>query len=154
SRIDAGLQPDFQMLDVAQLVKRSIDRADAARTERAFQLRFTEPEHRLLLRGDHIGITQLVDNLLENAIKFSPLGGVVSVRVSEWSAVSNDADVDAPHATVVRHTGVSDSTILLVIADKGPGIPDEDKERVFTRFYQESLTPHRQRRAAWRCRQH
>jgi two-component system, OmpR family, sensor histidine kinase VicK len=134
SRIEAGLQPDFQMLDVAQLVRRSIDRADAARTERAFQLRFTEPEHRLLLRGDAIAITQLVDNLLENAIKFSPLGGVVSVQVSEWPA--DGANVPPAHAAMVRRAGLRGSALLLVVADEGPGIPDEEKERVFTRFYQ------------------
>ncbi|MDB4891475.1 MAG: putative two-component histidine kinase [Gemmatimonadetes bacterium] len=134
SRIEAGLQPDFQMLDVAQLVKRSIDRADAARTERAFQLKFTEPEHRLLLRGDDIAITQVVDNLLENAIKFSPLGGVVSVRVSEWP--SGGANVPPAHAAAVRRSGLRGSALLLEVADEGPGIPDEEKERVFTRFYQ------------------
>lgn len=134
SRIEAGLQPDFQMLDVAALVRRSIDRADAARTERAFQLSFTEPEHRLLLRGDDIGITQLVDNLLENAIKFSPLAGVVSVRVSEWP--SDGASVPPNHAAVVQRAHIRGSALLLVVADEGPGIPDEEKERVFTRFYQ------------------
>ncbi len=136
SRIEAGLQPDFQMLDVAQLVRRSIDRADAARTERAFHIQFTEPEHRLLLRGDDIAITQVVDNLVENAIKFSPLGGLVSVRVSEWSSGSRDADVAASHAEVVQRAGVPGGALLLVVADEGPGIPDEEKERVFTRFYQ------------------
>lgn len=134
SRIEAGLQPDFQMLDIAQLVRRSIDRANAARTERAFQLRFTEPEHRLLLRGDDIAITQLVDNLLENAIKFSPVGGVVSVRVSEWT--SKGASVPPAHAAVVHRAGLRGNALLLVVADEGPGIPDEEKERVFTRFYQ------------------
>jgi signal transduction histidine kinase len=134
SRIEAGLQPDFQMLDVAQLVRRSIDRADAARAERAFRLGFTEPEHRLLLRGDDIAITQLVDNLLENAIKFSPVGGVVNVRVAEWPC--EGVSVPAAYATVVARAGVRGGTLLLVIADEGPGIPDEEKERVFTRFYQ------------------
>ena len=136
SRIEAGLQPDFQMLDVAQLVRRSIDRADAARSERAARVQFTEPEHRLLVRGDDIAISQVVDNLLENAIKFSPVGGVVSVRVSEWTATSGDPRVDATRAAVVQRAGVGGSALLLVVADDGPGIPDEEKERVFTRFYQ------------------
>jgi two-component system sensor histidine kinase GlrK len=136
SRIEAGLQPDFQMLDVAQLVRRSMDRADAARTERMFQVRFTEPEHRLLLRGDDVAISQLVDNLLENAIKFSPSDGVISVRVSEWPSGAEGVDVPSAHAAVVRRAGMRGNALLLVVADEGPGIPDEEKERVFTRFYQ------------------
>jgi signal transduction histidine kinase len=134
SRIEAGLQPDFQMLDVAQLVRRSIDRADVARTGRAFRLAFAEPEHRLLLRGDDRAILQLLDNLLENAIKFSPLGGVVSVRVAEWP--SEGARVPPAHAAAVGRAGMRGSALLLRVDDEGPGIPDEEKERVFTRFYQ------------------
>ncbi|MEP6729624.1 MAG: HAMP domain-containing sensor histidine kinase [bacterium] len=134
SRIEAGLEPDFQMLDVNQLVKRSIDRADAARAERLFQLSFNEPEHRLLLRGDEIALAQVVDNLLENAIKFSPPGGVVSVRVAEWP--SGGDQVPSEHSAVVRRAGLRGCALLLTIADEGPGIPDEEKERVFTRFYQ------------------
>ena len=134
SRIEAGLQPDFQMLDVAQLVKRSIERADAARIGRTFELRFAEPEHRLLLRGDDIAITQLLDNLLENAIKFSPVGGVVGIRVVEWP--SDGVSVPPAHVAVVRRAGMRGSALLLLVADEGPGIPDEEKERVFSRFYQ------------------
>ena len=136
SRIEAGLQPDFQMLDVAQLVRRCIDRADAARTEHTFRISFTEPEHRLLLRGDDHAISQLLDNLLENAIKFSPVGGVVSVHVSEWPSPADDVRVPRPQADALQRTGVGGSALLLVVADEGPGIPDEEKERVFARFYQ------------------
>ena len=134
SRMEAGLQPDFQMLDVVQLVRRSIERADAARMELAFRIRFIDPEHRVLLRGDDEAISQLVDNLLENAIKFSPLGGVVNVRVAEWPW--EGVTVPAAYATVVARAGVRGGELLLVVADEGPGIPDEEKERVFTRFYQ------------------
>lgn len=134
SRMEAGLLPDFQMLDVVQLVRRSIDRADATRMELAFQIRFIDPEHRLLLRGDDDAISQLVDNLLENAIKFSPLGGVVNVRVAAWP--SEGVSVPADYAAVVGRAGVRGGALLLVVADEGPGIPDEEKERVFTRFYQ------------------
>jgi signal transduction histidine kinase len=134
SRMQAGLLPDFQMLDVVQLVRRSIERADAARMDVAFQIRFMDPDHRLLLRGDDDAISQLVDNLLENAIKFSPVGGVVNVRVTEWP--SEGASVPAAYAAVVGRAGVRGGALLLVVADEGPGIPDEEKERVFTRFYQ------------------
>ena len=136
SRIEAGLQPDFQMLDVAQLVKRCIDRADAARTERAFRITFSEPEHKLRLRGDDDALSQVLDNLLENAIKFSPTGGVVSVRVAEYSSDAVGVQVPPAQAAFVQRAGVPGSALLLTVADEGPGIPDEDKERVFTRFYQ------------------
>ncbi|XAH24990.1 ATP-binding protein [Xylophilus sp. GW821-FHT01B05] len=54
----------------------------------------------------------LLRNLLENAVKFSPPGGQV------------DADLRA-----------DGHSVLLAVDDSGPGIPDEDRERVFDRFY-------------------
>ncbi len=134
SRIEAGLEPDFQMLDVMQLVKRSIERADAAKTERAFRLTLGEPEHRLLVRGDAEGLGQVLDNFLENAIKFSPPGGEVRVRVAEWP--SGGDRVPPERAALVGRLGLRGGAVLLTVADEGPGIPDDEKERVFTRFYQ------------------
>jgi two-component system OmpR family sensor kinase len=55
---------------------------------------------------------RLVFNLAENAIKYTPPGGRVEVRLQK-----------------------QDSTALLEVEDTGPGIPPEEQERVFTRFY-------------------
>ncbi|HEY4218197.1 MAG TPA: ATP-binding protein [Gemmatimonadaceae bacterium] len=134
SRIEAGLEPDLQMLDVMQLVKRSMERADSARTERAYHLSLVEPEHRLLVRGDATGLAQVLDNLLENAIKFSPPGGTVQVRVAEWP--SGGDRIPPERVAVMRRSGMRGGAVLLTVSDEGPGIPDEEKERVFTRFYQ------------------
>jgi signal transduction histidine kinase len=134
SRIEAGLEPDFQMLDVMQLVKRSMERADVARTQRGFHLSLVEPEHRLLVRGDATGLAQMLDNLLENAIKFSPIAGEVEVRVAEWP--SGGDRVPPERAAMVRRGGLRGGAVLLTVSDQGPGIPDDEKERVFTRFYQ------------------
>ncbi len=54
----------------------------------------------------------LVSNLINNAIKYTPDGGTIEVRVAR-----------------------RDDEILLEVADSGPGIPAEDRERVFERFY-------------------
>src|SRR5262249_38081846 len=51
SRIEAGLEPDFQMLDVAQLVRSSVDRVSAARTESGVSVAFNEPASRRLVRA-------------------------------------------------------------------------------------------------------
>jgi two-component system sensor histidine kinase GlrK len=134
SRIEAGLEPDFQMLDVMQLVKRSLERLDTAHTDRAYHLAVDEPEHRLLVRGDESGLAQVLDNLLENAIKFSPPGGEVRVRIAEWP--SGGDRIPPERAAMVRRQGVPGTSVLLTVSDQGPGIPDEEKERVFTRFYQ------------------
>jgi signal transduction histidine kinase len=65
------------------------------------------------ISGDVQYLRRVLDNLLSNAIKFTPVGGRVSVRM--W----READ-----------------ELLVQVADTGVGIPDEEKERIFDRFYQ------------------
>ena len=55
---------------------------------------------------------QMAYNLVDNAIKYSPEGGTVSVSIAS-----------------------SGNVVTLSIADEGPGVPDELKERVFERFF-------------------
>lgn len=65
------------------------------------------------LRADVTRLAQACDNLLANAVKFTPEGGVVRVRV-------------VPDAS---------GTVVLEVADSGVGIPVADRERLFERFY-------------------
>ena len=62
--------------------------------------------------GDPERVHQVVANLLENAVRFTPLGGTVEVRAHR-----------------------SDQGVTIEVADEGPGIPDADRSRVFERFY-------------------
>jgi two-component system sensor histidine kinase GlrK len=134
SRIEAGLQPDFQMVDVVQLARQSVLRMNRAREERGLQTTIAEPTRRLLVRGDPAGIGQVLDNLLENAIKFSPHGGQVAVTVADMA--SRDDRVPAGRWNALKRRGLGGETVLVTVSDEGPGIPDTDKERVFARFYQ------------------
>jgi heavy metal sensor kinase len=63
-------------------------------------------------RGDRLAIRQAVINLVDNAIKFSPPGGRVRIRVAE----------------IARH-------VVLDVIDTGPGIDAEARTRIFDRFY-------------------
>ena len=71
-----------------------------------------EAEPDLQLRGDEALLRRLVINLLDNAIKYTPDGGSVTVRVR-------------------RH----ESGFLLSVSDTGPGIPEAMQSRLFERFY-------------------
>ena len=63
--------------------------------------------------ADRVVLRQALINLVDNAIKFTPAGGAVSIRVSG-----------------------TDGTATLDVSDTGSGIPDEARDRVFDRFYQ------------------
>jgi two-component system OmpR family sensor kinase/two-component system sensor histidine kinase QseC len=66
----------------------------------------------LPIAGDREGLRTLVRNLVDNAVRYTPPNGSVQVRTR---ATSNEA--------------------VLEVIDNGPGIPPEDRERVFDRFY-------------------
>ncbi|GAB4503900.1 MAG: sensory box histidine kinase PhoR [Anaerolineales bacterium] len=70
------------------------------------------------LRGNPIRLRQLFDNLIGNAIKYSPPGGMISVSL---------------HA--------EGQQIIFKISDQGPGILPQEQNRIFEKFYRASNTP-------------
>ena len=65
------------------------------------------------IKGHKFLLQELLKNLLDNAIRFTPRGGRVTVRVA-----------------------ASGERATLVVEDSGPGIPPTERNRVFDRFYQ------------------
>ncbi len=63
------------------------------------------------LEGDEALLTRMLSNLIGNALSYTPDGGVVNISLTK-----------------------GDGAVLLCVADTGPGIPAEDRERVFERF--------------------
>jgi len=75
-------------------------------------------EHLPEIRADDTRITQVINNLVDNAIKYAPHGSAVTIRT--------------------RHTG---NRICCEVTDEGPGLTDTDMEKVFTRFARLSNRP-------------
>jgi signal transduction histidine kinase len=73
------------------------------------------------VRGDAAALTALVRNLADNAVRYTPRGSRVELRV-------------LAHGGAARLQG-SDHAALLRVDDAGPGIPPEERTRVFDRFY-------------------
>ena len=112
---DAALAEPLTSLEPCDLATIAATAADA------LQPLVDAGHHRLVRRllpamvaGDPVRLTQIVTNLLTNAIKFTPPGGRIEIGV--------DADLAQGIAT-------------LVVADDGPGIPSDEVPHVFERFY-------------------
>jgi signal transduction histidine kinase len=135
SRIEAGIEPERQTVDVRPLVRRSVERVMDVRGDNAPQvsLVINDGSQRFLVRGDADGLTQVFDNLLENALKFSPPGGQVRVRLTDLTA---RGDLPVERWNALRRRGLTPGAVLVTVADEGPGVPDEEKDKVFARFYQ------------------
>jgi two-component system OmpR family sensor kinase len=74
---------------------------------------FTEVQPVPIVMGDGDRLSQVFSNLVDNALKYAPSGGQVTIRMQQVNG-----------------------QVEIRVADNGPGIPPEDLERIFERFYQ------------------
>jgi signal transduction histidine kinase len=120
ARAESGqftLQPEETDLEV--IARDAAASAAAGAETKGVRLELqTEPAP---LRGDVTRIAQACDNLVANAVKFTPAGGVVRVRVT-------------------TRPGTDDA--VLEVADSGIGIPEADREQLFERFYRAPAATH------------
>lgn len=98
--------------DMDQLVARAIDDFTPLASERQIQLTQEEPAVHMVV-GDEGKLNRVISNLISNAIKFTPRGGRVTLRVQRL-----------PNSTEVS------------VTDTGEGIPEDERERIFEKFYQ------------------
>lgn len=114
SKLDAGnVKPRLETFSLAELLH-DIGQEFELQAEHAnIRLSVETPQQAALVKAD-IGLMQRVlENLLRNAIKFTPAGGEVIIKLDP-----------RPGA------------VCVAISDTGCGIPDEDLDRIFDRFYQ------------------
>jgi two-component system sensor histidine kinase GlrK len=133
SRIEAGLDTEQRVVDPRQIVQRAVDHLVQGSSAERVSLTMSDAEPKELVRGDPDALSQVFDNLLDNALKFSPFDGTVAVTVAD---LSSRGDVPPDLWAALRRHGLNSNAVLVTVADEGPGIPDDDKERVFERFYQ------------------
>ena len=113
SRIDAGIFPlDVRIGDLREPVRAAVGATTETAAERGISVTYTAPANPVAIRFDRERIVQLVNNLVGNALKFTPPKGTVAVQV-----------VDTPAAAIIE------------VSDTGPGIPPAELPRIFDRFY-------------------
>jgi CheY-like chemotaxis protein len=123
SRIVSGkLRLEMRPVDVGEVVQEAIDTVRPTADARGITMT-TAVAHVAPVSGDAQRLQQVVWNLLTNAIKFTPPGGTVHVRVDQAA-----------------------STVGVVVSDTGQGIDPEFLPHVFDRFRQASSTPGTTRR--------
>ncbi len=116
SRLDAELsRTRFERVDLGQMTATLIKLVERTGLPRGVQIAYARPEPgTALVMGEESRLAQVVRNLLENALSFTPDGGVVRLTVL--------------HAR---------DRVMLRVDDDGPGIPAGMHEQIFKRFYSE-----------------
>jgi signal transduction histidine kinase len=108
---DGRLVLDLHPVDVNQLLDRAVAEA-RPRAEQAGVDVSIRSDGPALVEGESARLSQLLDNLISNAIKFTPAGGDVEVAVSQ-----------------------ADGKLRIDVSDTGMGISEEDTQRLFDRFF-------------------
>jgi two-component system, NtrC family, sensor histidine kinase GlrK len=122
SKMEAGMMEYVQMpSDLSALLDRSIQTVQLTAQRKGIRLEASCSPPLPLLSLDEGRMQQVLDNLLNNAMKFTPDGGIVRVTAS---LKEKEGEPGGNRWVEIR------------VSDTGPGIPQEEIERIFNKFYQ------------------
>ncbi|MCW5875494.1 MAG: PAS domain-containing protein [Anaerolineales bacterium] len=117
SRVEVGRLDEHTAVDVRQLVSDVVRAVEPLAQERGLKVDLETAASLPAVVGSRTQLHQLADNLVGNALKYTPPGGRVRVRLREKG-----------------------DQLILQVADNGPGIPLDEQSRVFDKFYRASNT--------------
>ncbi len=112
SRIELGEVPLTEAVAITDIVAGGVERAAQLAEARGIEIAVLDGQPDGRVRGDRRQLVSALGNLVENAVKYSEIGGRVQIRASVQGAFAE-----------------------LMVADQGIGIPPSEHARIFERFY-------------------
>ena len=113
SRLEVDLEAkQFSVINMNYLLNSSVKSAKIAIEQKHQKLIVEVVDDNIYVNGDRQNLSQLIDNLIDNAIKYTPEKGEISVNLS-----------------------TDDTEMLLEVRDTGIGISPQYQQRIFERFY-------------------
>ena len=114
SRVDAELsRTRFEPIDLGLLIEKMVIAREARGVPRGVRLAFARPRKDVaVVLGEEGRLVRVLDNLIDNAVSFSPDGGLVRIIAT-----------------------VADDQVLVSVEDEGPGVPESEREHIFRRFH-------------------
>lgn len=118
SRLEAGFDTRRELVHLENILRFALDTVGSQLRLKNIKLQTEVDESLPELRGNPIRLRQLLDNLIGNAVKYSPEGGAINILLK-----------------------AEDSQIIFSISDEGSGIPQSEHVRIFEKFYRASNVP-------------
>jgi signal transduction histidine kinase len=109
-----GLPVKFDQFNLGDLVRDCGSQFAILASSKSVTVRVTVPDQAIIIDGDRLYLRRVLDNLMDNALKFSPQGGVIDLRL-----VADDA-----------------GNAVVTVADTGAGITEDAMKTLFTKFWQ------------------
>jgi two-component system phosphate regulon sensor histidine kinase PhoR len=131
SRIEAGrLSIERLPLDIRQVVENSLNKIRPLLLDKKINTELTMAPHLPRVLADGLRIDQVLTNLMDNAIKFTPDGGRIRITVD----VSNNNQGEGGKAARGPHG--NEGFVRVMVGDNGEGIGEEEQRYIFEKFYQ------------------
>ena len=114
SRLDAELsRARFEPVDLGHLLESLLGLWRPRAAERKVRLAFARPRvGSAVVLGDEARLARAIDNIVDNAISFSPPGGLVEIGAARFGG-----------------------EVVIAVEDQGPGVPEEARSSIFRRFH-------------------
>ncbi len=113
SKMDSNdLQLTFETTDIGELLRQIAERFEMITKDKNIEFSKEIPMHSVYVNMDKDKMTQVFDNIISNAVKYSPDGGMITIQM------------------ITRSKAVD-----IEITDEGVGIPKENQAKIFDRFY-------------------
>ncbi len=113
TRLNAEVSIPFSEIDVSEIVEDIADNASLEGDARKIQVICDLPKDDLIMTGNADLLAHAIENVVRNALRFSPDGGKVTIQGGM----------------------VSDSSLQISVQDEGPGIPQEEMAKIFDPFF-------------------
>ncbi len=117
-RIEAGLDEAKELTPIGMLARYALESMRATAEGKGLSLKLDLPDDLPMVWGAPIRLRQMVGNLIDNAIKYTPAGGWVSVAAHQEG-----------------------QQVILTVGDNGLGVPATDQPYLFDKFFRASNAP-------------
>jgi len=117
-RIEAGFDSHREAVHLDSIVRYTLEGLKPVADQRGQTIVVEIADHMPELRGNPIRLRQVADNLINNAIKYTPEGGTITIKLLAEA-----------------------EQVIMEVADTGPGIPAADQAHIFEKFYRGSNVP-------------
>ncbi len=131
ARVEArALEYDFNPHDIRELAGAVLDELDNSIREKRFSIQREFPDGPLWVKCDRPFMLQVLGNLLSNAVKFSNTGSAIGIHIKTLTTTADHSPAPSRNPSQSKA-----SQALIEIWDSGPGVPEDQKEKIFERFY-------------------
>ncbi len=115
----SDVRNSFAPVDLQALARDVLRDCVPIALEKQIDLGYEASDTAITISGNDFLLRELLKNLIDNALRYTPKGGVVTVRITTDHAPKSGGA----------------ATAIMEVEDNGPGIPDSEREQVFERFY-------------------